>query len=106
MAKKVARSARIEIRESTEHEWVDISDHVTGWDWIVRAGALYVLKLHLTYDPAEHDLNNKKVTISSVRISDYLQAYQFDASDHLTLDLYCDADRLRINGTAPWEEPR
>ena len=127
MSKQVARDAVIEVRESVEHEWINISDHVTGWDWPVRVGDLLRMTFYLIYDRNEHVITGRetgfdegerairvpvddRVVILGQDISRNLFSYsihaEVGAAEELILTLYCDSDVLRINGTAPWEPPR
>jgi len=121
MSKRVATHTLIEIKEPDQKSWTNISDHVTRIEYDIRPGDVCGVKLTLIHDLNEHVIAKAgkyekgwrtavkdKVVIAGVDISKSLYSYGVistaGAPDTLVLELYCDSDTLRINGTHFWED--
>lgn len=129
MPKRVAAASRIEIRDSANDSWIDISHRVCGWGITAIVGELYNLDLVFNWNRDAIRIKNNggyttddsgtntyrvakddTITVDGVDLSNWVHGYQIDTKaggvDQLTLNLMPDKDVLRINGTHPWEEPQ
>lgn len=121
MGKKVCRYGKIEIRADVDSEWVDISSFVTRWGVIAGIEELYEVELDLHYDhnkvrvePGWMNEEGRKqiavddtIVLFGVDVSDHVPGYVFEVEvgEVVTLELryQADADTIRINGEAVWE---
>lgn len=119
MSKRVSHYVQVEIRESKDAEWVDISDLVAGLDICLVVGEFCSLGLQIhdcpdvKIEPLILEENGKlirrdTIKIRGVCVSDHVNAYStishVKRADRFIFTYMADSDTIRINGQTPWEK--